>query len=218
MRIPTAGSRQFKVIVRAGFIAAFAAVGLFVYLSLRSQQAPSERPAVSAQGEATDSKGSASAQELQTLQEHLQKKPGHTPILFRMAQLSREMGKTSEAAERLKEILRQEPDNLDARLELGRVLYELGDVAGAIEETERILAKNPQHVDALYNLGAIYANQNRNDLARQYWTQAVAGDPKSESGQNAQRGLQQLGLSTASFPERLRLTDLPRTSTANSPR
>jgi tetratricopeptide (TPR) repeat protein len=147
------------------------------------------------------------AQELQALQMHLQSKPAHTPILFRMAQLSREMGKIPEAAEHLREILRHEPDHLEARLELGRALYEMGDIDGAVQETKAILEKDPRHVDALYNLGAIYANLQKNDLAQQYWTQAVASDPESESGQNAQRGLQQLGVSSTPFPSRLRMTD-----------
>ena len=119
-------------------------------------------------------------------------KPGHPPILFRMAQIDRENGKNAEAINLLKKILQQEPDNAEAHLELGRTLYETGDVAGAIEQTKQILKKNPKHADALYNLGAMYANSNNIPLARDYWTKAAASDPGSESGKNAQKGLQQL--------------------------
>ena|SRR3990167_2097789 len=141
----------------------------------------------------TQSEDGARLKELQTLQMHLQNKPSHPPILLRMAQLSREMGKLSEAAEHLRNILQQEPDNLDARLELGRTLYESGDIEGAIRETKRIVDKNPKHVAALYNLGAIHANLSNSALASQYWNRAVASDPQSESGRNAQRGLDALG-------------------------
>ncbi|MBI4463694.1 MAG: hypothetical protein HY647_03220, partial [Acidobacteria bacterium] len=60
----------------------------------------------------------ARASELEMLRTHLRTKPDHTPILFRMAQISREMGKLSDAETHLREILRLEPDNHDARLEL----------------------------------------------------------------------------------------------------
>ena len=134
----------------------------------------------------------AKAHEIKVLEDGLRKKPGHVPVLFQMAQLKREVGKPAEAAQHLREILTQEPKNLEARLELGRALYEAGDVEGAIGETNRILELEPRHADALYNLGAIYGNLNRDELARQYWTRAVASDPQSESGRNAKRGLEQL--------------------------
>ena len=59
-----------------------------------------------------------------------------------------------------------EPANNEARLELGRMLYETNDLQGSITETAKILESDPKHVDALYNLGAIYANLNKQDMAR----------------------------------------------------
>ncbi len=132
------------------------------------------------------------AHEAKALAVELKKKPDHTPILFRMAQLEREMGKPAEAANHLRQILTREPANQEARLELGRVLYETGDVQGAIEETNRLLTQNPKHVDALYNMGAIYGNLQKNELARQYWERAVASDPASESGRRAKDSLLRL--------------------------
>ncbi len=131
--------------------------------------------------------------ELKELGVELTKKPGHVPVLMRMAQIERDKGRLADAAEHLQEALKTEPGNADARLELGRVLYEKGEVAGAISETEKILAANPNQVDALYNLGAIYANLGNQERARSYWKKAVAVDAKADSGKKAQAGLAKLG-------------------------
>jgi tetratricopeptide (TPR) repeat protein len=132
------------------------------------------------------------------LAEALKKKPNHTPVLFRLAQISEKSGKHSEAAARLREILRFEPGNTDARLELGRVLFQTGDVQGAIEQTKWILDRHPDHADALYNLGAIYANLGNADHARRFWGRLLEAKPQSESAQRARTMLTQL--STASRP------------------
>lgn len=130
--------------------------------------------------------------ELKMLTKELEKKPGHVPVLMRMAQLARESGNSTEAAARLQQALKTEPDNTDVLIELGRVLYESGDVTGAIVQTSKVLEKNPNHVDALYNLGAIFANTGNPAKAKTYWEQAKAANPASESGQKAAQGLQSL--------------------------
>jgi tetratricopeptide (TPR) repeat protein len=126
------------------------------------------------------------------LAEALKKKPDHTPVLLRMAQLSEESGKHTEAARNLREVLKREPANAEARLELGRTLFEAGDIQGAIEETKAILDRQPDHADALYNLGAIYGNLGNADLARQYWNRLIAEDPQTESAKRAKGMLGQL--------------------------
>lgn len=158
-----------------------------------SQGAPA--PTVSTETPASPNGGAGDrVHELKMLQVELEKKPNHAPILLRMAQLSREMGKPAEAAADLRRLLGAEPGNVEARIELGRVLYDTNDVAGAITETNRVLEAHPKNVDAMYNLGAIYANLGKADLARQYWTRAAAADPESDSGRQAKSGLQQLGV------------------------
>ncbi len=72
--------------------------------------------------------------ELKALEQDLQKKPEHPPILFRMAQLSTEMGKTADAISYLQRLLKADAGNTEARLELGRLLYQTNDVPGAIRE------------------------------------------------------------------------------------
>jgi cytochrome c-type biogenesis protein CcmH/NrfG len=131
--------------------------------------------------------------ELKALAMQLRKKPGHTPVLMRMAQLERESGKLNDAAGHLREAVKSEPSNLDARVELGRVLYEGGDVDGAIAETEKVLASNPGQVDALYNLGAIHANLGDSRQARAYWAKAVEADSAADSGRKAREALAKLG-------------------------
>lgn len=124
-----------------------------------------------------------------SLEAALDKNPGHSPILMRIAELAREQGDLAKAVNHLRQAVDAEPGNLDARLELGRALYESGDAEGAMQETSQILERDPNHADALYNLGAIHANENQPDLASNYWNRAVAADSASESGRNAQRGL-----------------------------
>jgi tetratricopeptide (TPR) repeat protein len=131
--------------------------------------------------------------ELKALEVELKKKPKHVPILLRMAQLSRELGRPREAVAQLRQVVEAEPKNTDAYLELGRALYETNDLQGAIDQTKHVLVLDPRQVDALYNLGAIYANLNRPDLARDYWGRAVAAARDSDSGRRAEEGLQKLG-------------------------
>lgn len=138
--------------------------------------------------------------ELKALEEELQKKPEHPPILFRMAQLSSELGKNADAVYYLQRLLKVEPANNEARLELGRLLYESNDLQGSIRETAKILESDPKQVDALYNLGAIYANLNKPDTAREYWDRAVRSDPASDSGKRAKESLLKLGSVVAATP------------------
>ena len=177
---------------------ALAFSGLGVYSFLRSGSGPSQemqttsRAPMSAQAAPPSGDSHAGQKELESLQQHLSKKPNHTPVLLRMAQVAREMGKPGEATQHLRQALQQEPGNREARLELGRALYETGDIGGAIKETQELLSKDPRDVDALYNLGAIHGNMKQDDLARKYWLQAVAIAPGSPSGQLAKQGLSQL--------------------------
>lgn len=152
----------------------------------RAQQ-PSSATAAASKLPETDT-----AHELMALGEQLKRKPGHTPVLFRMAELERAAGRHKQAAAHLREILKAEPGNSDALLELGRSLYEAGDVQEALAETRRLVDKEPNNVDALYNLGAIYGNLNDLENARRYWTRAVEIAPGSESGAKARSALAQI--------------------------
>ena len=126
------------------------------------------------------------------LEEELKKKPDHAPILLRLAELARDAGQPKQAAEYLKRAVATDAKNVDARLELSRTLYEINDVDGALAETKRLLVDHPNQIDALYNIGAIYANLGKTDLARKYWTQAVATDPNSESGRKSADALSKI--------------------------
>lgn len=126
------------------------------------------------------------------LEEQLKKKPGHAPILFRLAELAKEAGRPAEAAAHLRTILKQEPKNLEARLELGRVLFDSGDVTGALEQTRAILDVHPNHAEALYNLGAIYGNLRQDEKAYEYFERAAAAAGESEIGKRARANLAQL--------------------------
>jgi tetratricopeptide (TPR) repeat protein len=132
------------------------------------------------------------AHELKELAVQLQKKPGHLPVLMRMAQLEHDQGKLTEAEAHLREALAAEPANADVHLELGLVLYEKGDKNEALKETEQALAINPKHADALYNMGAIHANLGDTGRARSYWEKLIASAPESESGKKAREALGRL--------------------------
>jgi len=170
--------------LRVAAIVSALSSGLVVcFLAYKASRSPDALPAAS---EATAVQQPAPDQhEGLFLAEALKKKPNHTPVLLRLAQLSEASGNHAEAAVQLREILGYEPANTDAHLELGRVLFKTGDVQGAIDQTKWILDRHPQHADALYNLGAIYANVGNADYARRYWNKLVGANPQSESAQRA---------------------------------
>jgi len=152
----------------------------------------SETPAPKAAPRATPAMPNTD-HELKELAVQLQRKPGHTPVLMRMAQIEREKGKLDDAIGHLQEVVKNEPANAGAHLELGRILYEKGDLGGGIAETEKVLQIDPKQVDALYNLGAIYANLGNPQRARSYWVRAVEADANAESSKRARDGLAKIG-------------------------
>ena len=127
--------------------------------------------------------------EAKMLSADLKKKPGHVPILLRLAKIASDSGRPKEAIQRLKEVVQQEPKNVEARLDLGKLLFESGDVRAAIEQNEMITKVKPDDPDALYNLGAIYGNIGNAQRAEQYWDRLLAANPESESGRRASRML-----------------------------
>lgn len=149
-------------------------------LQAKSQQSVPHKPQVSEEHEA------------KVLAMALQKKPGHTPVLFKLAMIESGEGHLQDAARHLREIVHREPGNSEARLELGRVLFQLGDIQGAVEQNEEILKTHPAYEDALYNLGAIYGNLGNKERAAEYWKRLIALDPRSEGGQKAKQMLSQL--------------------------
>ena len=182
--LPMTPTRK-KWALRIGSLALIGAGALFLLrVTERSEStAPQARPAAVQDNP---------AHELKELAVQLQKKPGHLPVLMRMAQLEHDQGKLAEAEVHLREALAAEPGNADVHLELGRVLYEKGDKNEALKETERCLAINPAHADALYNLGAIHANLGDAGRARSYWEKLIASAPESDSGKKAREGLARL--------------------------
>ena len=167
-------------------------IGAVTLLVLNKMMSPRSEPSP-AKTETQSAVPPNPAHERAALEEELKKKPGHPPILLRLAELERDEGRPAGAVPYLRQILEQDSKNEDARLELGRALYDVGDIEGALKETKQLLADHPDQVDGLYNLGAIYANQNRLDLAREYWSKAVVTAPASDSGARARESLTKLG-------------------------
>ncbi len=178
-----------KWILFAGFVVLLGAGTVFLWRATSRSQAPAAVTKAKAEKTGADNP----VHELKALAMELEKKPGHPPILMRMAQIEHEQGKLDDAAAHLRKAIETEPNNPDAHLELGRILYEKGDVTGAITETSKALEANPKHVDALYNMGAIYANAGDPVRARSYWKKAVEVAPAAESGKKAREGLARIG-------------------------
>jgi len=174
-------TQQLRV---AGIVGALSSGLLVCYFGYKLNRSPDAgHPATT--GAAASQQPAPDQHEALILAEALKKKPNHTPVLLRMAQLSEASGRHSEAAAQLREVLGYEPANTDAHLELGRLLFQTGDVPGAIEQTQWILDRHPEHADALYNLGAIYANLGNANYARRYWERLLLTNPQSESAQRA---------------------------------
>jgi tetratricopeptide (TPR) repeat protein len=177
-------------------LAAVLAVGAFWLSVLERRSKGSSKSAAPAPAAA--SPAAAKAHERAMLAEQLKLKPGHAPVLLRLAEIEQEAGRPAQAVEHLRALLKAEPGNREALLELGRLLYDSGDAPGALRETRRLLELDPNNVDAHYNLGAIHANQGEVDAARRAWTEAARIGPATESGKRAAAGLRQLaGMSGA---------------------
>jgi cytochrome c-type biogenesis protein CcmH/NrfG len=173
--------------------AAMAAASLAVMIAAALWFGMSRKAAPVVQTPTMPSAPPNAAHEKASLEEQLRKKPGHAPVLLRLAQLAMERGEPAEARRRLEELLKTEPKNLEALLELGRACYELNDLPCAIAETGKVLAADGNHVDALYNMGAIHANTGDAAKARQYWRKAVQSAPDSDSGRKSAAAIKQLG-------------------------
>jgi len=183
------GARIRRLVWALGAGAAIVCLGLGILIKNRT--GTRRPPTAEAPTAATESKKEDKHEALM-LAEVLKKKPDHTPVLMRLAQLAEGSGDRAEASKLLRTVVQNEPDNSEARLELGRVCFESGDVEGAIEHTRKILERRPRHADALYNLGAIYANIGNAKLAREYWNRAILADPNSESSGKARTMLTKL--------------------------
>lgn len=180
-----------QILIRtAGAVLVAAAIYVPVnrYVLSKNETAPSGQSGPSSPQDVAKSK----EHEAKVLQAQLEKKPGHAPVLLRMAELAREAGKTEEVVKHLREAVQNEPGNIEARLELGRALYDLGDAQAAIQETSTILKTNPKDTDALYNIGAIYANTGDFANAVKFWQDAIQAGAETESGKRAKDSLAQL--------------------------
>ena len=179
---------QKKWIVFGSSLVLIGAASLFL-LRLRPQE---DVPAAAGETAKPAAAADNPDHELKELAVQLQKKPGHYPVLMRMAQIERDQGKLGDAEKHLRDAAASEPSRADVHLELGRLLYEKGERDEALKETEKSLSLDPKSVDALYNMGAIYANAGSPDRARSYWESAAKLDPGSESGRKARDGLEKL--------------------------
>lgn len=175
-------------IVQLG-VAGAAAAGFLAVTGYLTNRTPGPEAKAPAHGQARQDP----VHERKALEAELKKKPGHAPILFRLAELAREGAKPAEAVAYLREILKAEPNNTEALLELGRALYESGDIGGALAETKRLVEIDPDNTDGLYNLGAIYGNLNQPEMARKYFARAVQAGPESNGGRLARDALARLG-------------------------
>lgn len=126
------------------------------------------------------------------LETELGKKPGHAPVLLRLAQVEREMGQLAEARKHLEQAIKGSENLVEARIELSRVAYEMGDVNTALEQNRAVLRQDPRQTDALYNLGALSANLGNAAQARKYWQDAVAAGAGTASGKKSADALRTL--------------------------
>jgi len=157
-----------------------------------SRQTAATHEVLSAHGSTAAAKPGVEAHEVKVLEQALQKKPNHVPVLLKLAGRAIQSGKSGEAERYLREAVRAEPRNIEARLELGRVLFDSGKVVESVQVTEEILKTQPGNPDALYNLGAINGNVGNRQRALDYWQKLLASHPESESGRRAKEMMARL--------------------------
>src|SRR5579859_2124692 len=102
------------------FSICLAFTGLGSYAMLRVLSRPDTPAAAPASHQAAMPPAPNLDHELKELGVQLKRKPGHTPVLMRMAQIEREKGKLDDSTAHLREVIKNEPENAGAHLELGR--------------------------------------------------------------------------------------------------
>ena len=108
------GKIDRKWALMAGFVVLIGAGTLFLLRLTSQAEAPVEKKAPVAVQDNP-------AHELKELAVQLQKKPGHLPVLMRMAQIEHDQGKLAEAVTHLREALASEPGNADVHMELSLI-------------------------------------------------------------------------------------------------
>lgn len=171
-------NKWLRVLITAAVATAVLGAGLW----LSPQKQKTSLPAKPAP---TGASATDPAHEKLFLEEELRRKPAHSPVLLRLAQIERGAGNLADARKHLEQAVAGDQKMADARLELSSVYYQLGDIPAAMEQNRAILRDDPRQSDALYNLGAIAANQGRIAEARKYWSEAIASGPETPGAKKA---------------------------------
>ena len=185
-----------RQLLKAMMFIAIACIATVLFLGLDREQSTAGSPIPEQKGASSSKPASGAMHDAQhnkiMLNMALEKNPGHSPVLLKLAKIEAEDGHLREAVDHLSQIIKKEPDNPEANLDLGKVLFQLGDVEGAIRHTEEILKTHPTYEDALYNMGAIYANVGKKKEAAVYWKRLAALHSNSESAERARQMMNRL--------------------------
>lgn len=108
------------------------------------------------------------------------KTPDEAWTEYRLGEAHYKLQQWQAAARHFRTAAEAMPEHLDFREKWGLALARCGDLEAAKTQLQAVLEAYPQRPLALTNLGFIYAQQNLQPIALQYYERALAADPDYE--------------------------------------
>lgn len=107
----------------------------------------------------------------------LEKAPDEPRVLFNLAVIERDLGRSGEALILLGRLVRVRPRDARAWYTKGIVHYERREMPAAQEAFEQSLRRAPGHARSLYQLGAVHLALGRHEAAEPYLRRALSKRP-----------------------------------------
>lgn len=179
-----------------GAVVIFFLYGELTRYSSSSVSSPGGQPSVAA---------TAAHEEIQRLEESIQKNPSDAASALRLANLLHDNGLRDphdlvHAIETYRKYLALQPGNPDARVDMGICYFELARTDSmhardlyqhAAREMEAAFAEHPTHQAAAFNLGVVKLNAGSLEESKAWFQKTIAIDARSALGMRAKELLDQ---------------------------
>jgi tetratricopeptide (TPR) repeat protein len=127
-------------------------------------------------------------QEIERLEHELEHHDAdNQDVILRLANLYHDTNQYQNALRFYQRYIENNPDNPDVRVDLGICYYESGQPEQAVATVEQVVRDFPNHQLAAFNLGIIYLNLGEVESANRYFRRAYEINPDNQTGQRAQR-------------------------------
>jgi cytochrome c-type biogenesis protein CcmH/NrfG len=177
-------------------LAIVAALALYMVIEFREGIRPrSTSEVASTPSVPTPSKSNVSRsvlEKIKHLRDIVERNPSDSKSALELAKMYQDGHNLPEAIAYYEHGLQRDQQNLVARIDYSLCLYEAGKQQEAMVQNFIVLNSDARNPQALYNLGAIYANRQRSDSARYYWTKLIDVHPNDDLAAQARQNLNAL--------------------------